>query len=261
MLDLIAAHPTSNSPRCESRDLCAEVVARASLTPLDRREMYRLLETYFTNTSFAQFEQDLAEKDVVILLREPFESSVVGFSTLMTIRARVAGRNVAGFFSGDTIIAREYWGSSLLGRAWLKTVFEETDRMHGFAPETLTYWFLISSGYKTWRYLPIFFRQYLPHPEENAAAFDNAVLRALATQKFGRQYDQRKGIVHLDRANPLRSGVADITDQRLRDPMVEFFVRMNPGHAEGDELACIAPISRSNLTRAGIRLLSAGVGS
>jgi hypothetical protein len=43
--------------------------------------------------------------------------------------------------------------------------------------------------------------------------------------------------------------------------MVEFFVRMNPGHAEGDELACIAPISRSNLTRAGIRLLSAGVGS
>src|ERR1700722_7940917 len=224
MLDLITAQPTSNSPRFETRRLSVEGVPRATLAAADRRAMYRLLETYFAHTSFAQFEEDLAEKELVILLREPFESSVVGFSTLMTIRASVAGSNVAGFFSGDTIIAREYWGSSLLGRAWLKTVFEETDRIHRFAPETITYWFLISSGYKTWRYLPIFFREYLPHPEAKAAAFDGAVLRALATRKFAHQYDSHRGIVHFDRANPLRTGVADVTVQRLRDPMVDFFV-------------------------------------
>ena len=65
-------------------------------------------------------------------------------------------------------------------------------------------------------------------------------------------------------ADPLRleevvvTGVAEATEQRLRDPLIEFFVRSNPGHAQGDELVCVAPISRSNLTRAGHRLLETG---
>ena len=31
---------------------------------------------------------------------------------------------------------------------------------------------------------------------------------------------------------------------------------MNPGHLDGDELACIAELSRANLTRAGVRMVS-----
>jgi hypothetical protein len=34
---------------------------------------------------------------------------------------------------------------------------------------------------------------------------------------------------------------------------------MNPSHRQGDELACLIPISRSNLTPAGLRLLKAGL--
>jgi len=255
---LTTDHPTSKSRLCETSRLSAEIVPRHALTRSDLRQMYGLLETYFENTSRRQFDQDLAEKDSVILLRAP-DSTVAGFSTLMKLTATVQGRSVVGFFSGDTIIGREHWGSSLLGRMWLRTVFSESDRIHAQSPDQLVYWFLICSGYKTWRYLPIFFRTYLPHPETCASAFDHEALHSLAAKKFGDEYDSGAGVIRLHRKTPLRRGVAELTGQRLRDPMVEFFLRLNPGHAGGDELACLARLSRSNLTSAGLRLLHAGM--
>jgi hypothetical protein len=221
--------------------------------------MYQLLETYFQNTSVEQFAHDLAEKDIVILLRDPEDARVVGFSTLMKIEITIEHRNVVGFFSGDTIIAREHWGSSLLARLWVTTVFREADRIRQHSPDTLFYWFLISAGYKTWRYLPTFFVEYAPHPDAQPSPFDRQVVQTLASKKFGDDYDADAGIVRLRRANPLRPGVAEVTERRLRDPFVEFFIRMNPGHAQRDELACLGPISRSTLTPAGLRMLKAGL--
>lgn len=258
MLNSTAAQATSKSPPFETPRLAAQVLPRPGLTPADREQMYRLLDMHFENTSWRQFENDLAEKDTVILLRDPASGMVAGFSTLMKLPVAIEGPPVVGFFSGDTIIAREHRGSSLLGRLWLRTVFAEADRIREESPDTLFYWFLISSGYKTWRYLPIFFHHYAPHPEWSGSCFEQTVLRTLAAQKFGDEYHPGAGIVRFRRANPLRPGVAEVTEQRLRDPLVEFFIRMNPGHARGDELACLARISRSNLTPAGLRLLQTG---
>jgi hypothetical protein len=258
MPNSIAALPTSKSPRSESPRLSADVMARERVTATDREEMYQLLEIYFQNTTVQQFAHDLAEKDTVILLRDPEAARVVGFSTLMKIGITIENRNVVGFFSGDTIIAREHWGSSLLARLWVTTVFDEADRIRQHSPETLFYWFLISSGYKTWRYLPTFFVAYSPHPDLHPSPFDRQVVQTLAVKKFGDDYDADAGIVRFRRANPLRLGVAEVTERRLRDPLVEFFIRMNPGHEQGDELACLVPICRSNLTPAGLRMLKAG---
>ena len=85
MPNLIAALPTWKSPRSESRRsesprLSADVIPRERVTPSDREDMYQLLETYFQNTSVQQFAHDLAEKDTVILLRDPEDARVVGFS-------------------------------------------------------------------------------------------------------------------------------------------------------------------------------------
>jgi hypothetical protein len=258
MPNLIGARPTWKSPPSEPPRLSADVIPRERVTPSDREDMYRLLETYFQNTSVEQFAHDLAEKDTVILLRDPNSARVVGFSTLMKIEITIENRRVAAFFSGDTIIAREHWGSSLLARLWVTTVFREADRIRQHSPDTLFYWFLISAGYKTWRYLPTFFVAYVPHPDVRPSPFDHQVVQTLAAQKFGDDYQADAGVVRFRRANPLRPGVAEITERRLRDPFVQFFIRMNPGHRQGDELACLVPISRSNLTPAGLRMLNAG---
>lgn len=258
MSSLITVPPTWKSPRSEARRrLSAEIARRESLLESDRREMYGLMQAYFENTSYQRFLDDLAEKETVILLRDPRENRLAGFSTLMKLDVEAGGRKVVGFFSGDTIVAREYWGVSFLGTWWAKAVFDAADEIALESPYTPLYWFLICSGYKTWRYLPTCFRRYLPHPAQPAGEFDRSVLHALARSKFGDDYDAASGIVRFRHANPLRSGVADLTERRLRDPLVEFFARKNPGHVRGDELACLVRISRDNLTPAGRRLLEA----
>jgi hypothetical protein len=53
----------------------------------------------------------------------------------------------------------------------------------------------------------------------------------------------------------LRSGVADLSPERLRDRHVRFFAERNPGHSGGDELCCLAPLTRANFTRAAYRVI------
>jgi hypothetical protein len=61
--------------------------------------------------------------------------------------------------------------------------------------------------------------------------------------------------VRLAQGAALRPGVAEIDAQRLADPHVAFFRDINPGHARGDELACITELTLENLTPAGRRML------
>ena len=251
---------TSTSPRCEGaeprRRLAGSVVARACVSSGDRDEMYRLLCRYFCGTDRGRFEADLQEKEAVILLRDAESGQLQGFTTFMRIAASIDRQEIVAFFSGDTIVDREYWGETLLSRTWSQTVFAEAERIGAQRPGVKAYWFLICSGYRTWRFLPVFFREFYPNPDESTPPHMQRVLDTLATTKFGNQYVAATGVVRLRGATPLRRGVADVTSERLRDPHVAFFTRMNPGHTRGDELACITEISRHNLTRAGQRMVS-----
>lgn len=217
--------------------------------------MYELLESYFAGTDRARFDADLQEKDLVILLRDAGTGRVQGFSTLMRLCDRVDGRDVIAFFSGDTIVDREYWGETELSRAWGQTVYAEVDRIRAERPDASIYWFLICSGYKTWRFLPVFFRTFYPNLRAATPDGVRRIADALAAKKFGDEYRPESGVVRFRQAMPLRQGVASITPERLRDPRVAFFVERNPGHACGDELVCLTELTRENLTRAGERMV------
>jgi hypothetical protein len=218
--------------------------------------MYALLRTYFLGTTRARFEADLREKEQVILLRDATSGRVRGFSTYMRIETEVEGTDVVAFFSGDTIVDREFWGETLLSRMWSQTTFAEADRIRAAKPNTSVYWFLISSGYKTWRFLPVFFREFYPNPAATTPPHVRRLIDTLGATRFGDEYIPEAGVVRFRHATPLRRGIADITDERLRDPRIAFFARVNPGHAGGDELACLTEISHANLTRAGLRMVT-----
>jgi hypothetical protein len=217
--------------------LRGSVASRASLTAEERGRMYSLLEMYFQGTSRSRFETDLAEKEAVVLLREAGTGEIQGFSTLMRISACIDRQEVVAFFSGDTIVAREFWGETVLSRLWSRTVFAEAVLIQARCPATRVYWYLICSGYRTWRFLPVFFREFYPNPKAPTPPNVQCILDTFGKQKFGDQYQE--GIVRFHQATPLREGIAEVTDHRLRDPHVEFFARMNPGHADGHELTCL----------------------
>lgn len=235
MTDSMSGRAPSTSPR-------SEVVRRETLTRRERDEMFALYSTYFVTRDRMVFERDLAEKAWVVLLRD-LDGTIDGFSTLLSMR--VAEATV--FFSGDTIVARHRWGSFDLPRLWGRHVFSIAGAN--------AWWFLISSGFRTYRYLPLFFRRFHPVFDADTPPDVKALLDAIAIRKFGDAYDPASGVIRLLSPAPLVDGLSDPTARASRDPHVRFFVNANPGHAAGDELACLVRVAQDNLTLAGLRML------
>jgi hypothetical protein len=236
--------------------LSARLTATADVTPRQREVMYALMKQNYVNVLRAKFEADLAEKPWVILLSEPDGEQLWGFSTQMLLDVEVEGRSVKALFSGDTIIDRQHWGDQALAHVWGRLALSLIDKH----PEAELYWFLISKGYKTYRFLPVFFREFYPRHDANCPgqtpSWARAVIDVLARSRYPNDYDPRVGII---RADPeqyrLREGLAEVTAERLRDPHVRFFQTRNPGHPRGDELCCLAPLTRTNFTPAAYRVI------
>jgi len=235
--------------------LAGRLVRVDEVTPGQRDDMFALMDRHYDNVRRATFEADLAEKHWVIQVLDADSGSVCGFSTQMLLDVEAAGRDVKALFSGDTIVARDHWGDSALARAWGQLALSLIDATGGGE----LYWFLISKGYKTYRFLPLFFHAFYPRHDAPTPAWAAAVIHALGRAKFPQAYDAGTGIVRgWPSKERLRPGLADVTPERLRDPHVRFFAGRNPGHAGGDELCCVAPLTRENFTPAAYRVIGPG---
>ena len=232
--------------------LVGETVARTTLSPETVEAMAQLFSEHYEQVCPERFRRDLAEKDQVVLLRDESSGTLQGFSTLATYVSTVQGRKIGVVYSGDTIIRPAYWGTPALPSVWIKLVLALAAEL----PQPV-YWLLISSGYKSYRFLPVFYREFYPRYDCPTPPDLQATMDALARQRFGAQYDANAGVVRFDDgATPLRPGVADVSEERQRNPHVRFFLERNPGHAQGDELVCLTWISWENLTSAGQRMAS-----
>jgi hypothetical protein len=234
--------------------LQSRLVRRAEIPPAQRDAMFGLMDRHYENVRRDAFEDDLDEKDWVIQVHDPATGALCGFSTQMLLHTPCAGRPVTALFSGDTVIAREHWGDSALARAWGRLALRLMDDY----PDRELYWFLLSKGYKTFRFLPVFFHDFAPHPDRPTPTDRRRVIDALARRKYPDDYDSTTCVVRTrEGRDRLRPGLADVTPERLRDPFVRFFVQRNPGHAQGDELCCLAPLTRENFTPAAHRVIGA----
>jgi hypothetical protein len=216
--------------------------------------MFDLMDRHYENVRPEAFHADLAEKEWVILLCDRATEALCGFSTQMLLDVDVAGRPVKALFSGDTIIARDHWGDQALASVWGRFALSLMDA-HA---QTELYWFLLSKGYKTYRFLPVFFTEFYPRPNMPTPGWAREIIDALGQCRYPGVYSRSTGIVRATpRKDRLRSGIADLTDGRLRNPYVRFFAERNPGHIHGDELCCLAPLTRNNFTAAAYRVIDA----
>jgi hypothetical protein len=218
--------------------------------------MFAVMKRHYEQVCRTDFETDLAEKQWVILLHESTHGTVRGFSTQMLLEMTVDGQPVRALFSGDTIVDRAHWAQNPLAQIWGRFALSLMD-----ADDAIPlYWFLITKGYKTYRFLPVFFHEFYPRYDARTPAWAARVITALASHKFPGAYDAAAGIVRADDAScRLRSDVAQLTSRRLRDPHIHFFAERNPGHRQGDELCCVAPLTRENFTPAAYRVIGAEV--
>lgn len=212
--------------------------------------MYRLLRRHFLGVDRDGFRADLAEKNWVLLL-EDGSRRLVGFSTLLLYEDRLSGQRHTVVYSGDTIVEPASRGSPALARTWIRGV----RRLHARQGAGRLWWLLITSGFRTYRFLPVFCRRFYPRHASSTTDELRARRDRLARRRFGDRYDPTTGIVRLARPQRLRPGLRELPAGRLDDPHVALFARLNPGHAEGDELVCLAELGDANLTRAGLRML------
>lgn len=224
------------------------IMPREELTPAQMDEMFQLLARHFEGVSPAQFARDLAEKNRVVLIRR--DSRLVGFSTLLVYETLFDGEPVSIVYSGDTIVAPEAWGTTALARGWITAV----NRLREQYPRGRHYWLLLTSGFRTYRFLPVFWREFFPCCNAPTPPDIRRLRDQLAADRFGEQFDPLSGIVRFHHPQRLRGELKAIPAERTADLHVAFFVAQNPGHAQGDELVCLTELCPENLTAAGRRM-------
>lgn len=227
--------------------LHGRTVARRLLTDADARGMYALLSSFFSGVDDGTFAQDLGEKSHVILLEDD-DGMLRGFSTLLVYDTRTAGADATVVYSGDTIVDREWWGSPALAVSWLRAAWGLTSGARAGS----VYWLLLTSGFRTYRFLPVFWREF--YPRFDGSSEPKALVDALAHERFGDRYDRTAGIVRFARPQVLVPELLGVPAGRTDDPHVDFFLARNPGYVHGDELVCVTNIGAHNLTPAGRRI-------
>lgn len=211
-----------------------EVVPVGELEAAQLRLLQQLYEAHYGGLH--SFARDLCEKDWVLLLRA--EGQVVGFSSLQ--RRQQAGFVV--YFSGDTLVLPGHRHSYDLPRLWGRFVFQRVAQ-----EQQPCLWFLICAGFRTYRFLPVFFKRFYPRFDEATPPDTRELLERLARERYGELYEN--GIIRLS------SPSLEELPERQLDAHARFFLERNPGWREGHELACLTWLERSNLTRAGERMV------
>lgn len=220
----------------------ASIIKIKDLTPSDKINMLQLHLRYYDNVFEAHFFTDLMEKDWVILLRDD-AGLIQGFSTIQLIWLEIEGVEHLFLFSGDTVVSESIRNAPALTGAFIHFMYA----LIGSYPETPRFWFLITKGYRTYRFLPLYFNEYYPIHNKNVPGYFQKVLDTVAFHKFGDAYIPEAHLLRFktDR-DYLKPEHAAIAKGRLNKPDVKFFLEKNPNYHQGEELTCITAISTQN---------------
>lgn len=232
----------------------SHLIRAEDLSAGDREAMYRLLNQHFKGVKPEVFATDLAQKNWVLLLKDDADTRLQGFSTLQIQQLEFQEELIGVVYSGDTIMDPSGWTSSALPRAWIAAV----NYLRQQIETQKLYWLLICSGYRTYRFLPVFWKEFYPVCDRVTPAKKSALMAFLAHSYYQQNYDEQSGLVNLAHPQILREPLSSIPTNRQTDPHIRFFEAKNPGHLNGDELVCLTEICPENLTRAGQRMWFAG---
>ena len=230
--------------------LSTRVVSRTALPEREVAAMHDLLAQHFLGVDRQTFLRDLSEKNWVVLL-EDTSGALRGFTTFLIYATTVNRRPITVVYSGDTIVEPSAWGSPALPRGWIRAVYDAA----GSYPEGDLYWLLLTSGFRTYRFVSVFLRDFYPRFDAPTPPESQQLLDALSAERFGSAYDAPAGLVRFSTPQVLRERLSGVPDGRSADPHVRFFLERNPGHVAGDELVTLASLARGNLTPAGARMV------
>ncbi|MDO8659834.1 MAG: hypothetical protein Q7K54_04530 [Candidatus Parcubacteria bacterium] len=233
------------------RKIKVNTIESKLLTVGQIKRMYAIMCRYYDNMDPEMFKQDLYGKDVTFLLIDD-SGEIQGFTSIIIYEKEIDNKKIAGVFSGDTIIEKEFRGSFDLPFAWLNYVYDKKEKYDK------TFWFMLSKGYRTYRLLPRFFKEHYPCYYKETPKEVSNILDKFAHDKFGDKYNPETNIYIPSYNYFLKSGKEEIGPQLLKNPHIRFFQKRNPGFWQGHELVNYADFDKKNLTLYGLIFINFG---
>lgn len=232
------------------RRLTGRTVTVRDLDEATRRTAYALFAAAYEGADLPRFLADLNEKQHVILMRDKETQELKGFSTVsVRIEETERGKAIV-VFSGDTVIDHNYWGQKELHKQFSMLML----RLQILNPLRPVYWFLVSKGYKTYLTLVNTCPVSIPRYERPDDPRMRRLLDRLAAARFGVAYQVSNGIAVNVAHERVRAGLSPIDESALANSHVRYFVQRNPGHARGDELACLALLRKRDTAGTAFRV-------
>ncbi len=223
----------------------SKVIKVNSLSVVELKEMHEVFKKYYNNADLETFFLDINKKQYVLVIKDRVDGRIVGFSTIALMDLDYGGKKVIGFFSGDTILEKEYWGS----RRWQITWALFFLKIKLANPLTPIFWLLISKGYKTYLLLANNFKNYYPRMNRNDSRLEK-VVDFYCDELYQEYYVKDEKILDFgDEYQSLQEGVAEICDDvKSRSPKIQYFEERNPGWRRGTELPCVGVMELSALS-------------
>ncbi len=229
----------------DKKTFSSMIIPLPKISEADKSMMFDLMSKYYDNLTEESFYGDMNEKDWCIIIKDD-SGNILGFSTIQVFDVLFEGKKIIMLFSGDTIVAREFWKYNFLvgpfGHFLLYLInnFGEHEK----------YWLLISKGYRTYRFLPLYFKEFYPCHDKETPRYINDLIDHVAADKFRELYDpDTKIIMNKSGNNYLREELNFISAEKRKNPHINYFMQKNRNYIRGDELVCLTKINKENLNK------------
>jgi len=199
-----------------------------------------LLTSEFYDVEREYSESELRRRQSIAMFR--MGDALLGMAAIDTYPTTFRGRAIVVLHTSHLLI-REHWrGRNLVQKLGARTFLEARLRY----PLRPIYWFYDALSYKSYLLLPRNFRTFWPRHDAPTPEPQAALIDQLATLAYGPAWRPARGVVVRSGQRRLRPTTAPLILDSDSEPELTFFARANPGHAAGDTLVCLCPLTASN---------------
>ena len=198
------------------------------------------LSRRFYQTDRAWVEARLREHQQLALFRSAADDTLVGMAAIHVDLLEFQGQRLLVIFTSHAIVDERYRGQNLIQRAGVWTYLRACLRH----PLRRKFWAFDTFSYKSYWLLPRNLHEFWPRRDRPTPAWQAALMDHYGRLKYGNAW--RDGVVRGSTHKRLLPETAALSAALMKDPDLAFFARANPGHAEGDMLLCLCPLTFAN---------------
>lgn len=226
------------------------IVPTSSLTSTDWDDLWQLTDAFF-DTDRGHAQDSARRHQQTLLVRSREDGRLLGTASISTHHVMFGGRMITAIHTSQVLLRPEARGRNVLQVVGFRCFLAQRLRH----PFRRIYWFFDTFGWKSYLLLPRNFRDFWPRHDRPTPPREQSLIDRLATRVYGADWRPAQGIVVRSGRKRLRPAIAPLEGARASAD-IDFFVRANPGHAEGDMLVCLCPLSTANWINAGRRAIA-----